>query len=223
MATILKWFLAAVGFVLITSPGPISAQERIPIGQGMPGPVVRVYNYARINPAVVQLAKKTVNEIFGTYGIQATWMDCLTGKANEHACSQPPGINEIALRLNDKDKGAKAGSLVGGRFVGLAPTGVSGMITVYYRRVEEISLGVSGGIPTLSTLKGKSIILGYVIAHEIGHLLLPEGHSSSGIMKKELTSEDWRLAVTGSLRFNPEEAVKMQHTLREEATRLASK
>jgi hypothetical protein len=223
MDTSQKWFLAAFGFVLIISTGPISAQERNLAGQAMPGPVVRVYNYAQVTPAVVQLAKKTVNEIFGNYGIQAAWVDCLTGKTNAHACSQPPGINEIALRLNDQNRGVKAGSLVGGLFIGLAPTGVSGMITVYYRRVEEISLGVAGEIPILSTLKGKSIILGYVIAHEIGHLLLPEGHSSSGIMKKELTSEDWRLAATGSLQFNPEEGVKMQRTLREETTRLASK
>ena len=53
-------------------------------------------------------------------------------------------------------------------------------------------------------------ILGCVIAHEIGHLLLGRNsHSANGIMKSPWSPEDFQLARKRSLRFTPEQAERM--------------
>jgi hypothetical protein len=50
-------------------------------------------------------------------------------------------------------------------------------------------------------------ILGHIIAHEIGHLLLPGGrHSVSGIMKARWSLNEWKLVRQGALNFAPEQS-----------------
>jgi hypothetical protein len=48
-------------------------------------------------------------------------------------------------------------------------------------------------------------VLGITMAHEIGHLLISQGHSAEGIMRAKLTEKDWQLACRGQLRFHPKE------------------
>jgi len=55
------------------------------------------------------------------------------------------------------------------------------------------------------------IILGCVIAHEIGHLLLgSNSHSGSGVMKRRWDRKQFRQAMTGILLFTPEQAKRIQ-------------
>ena len=50
------------------------------------------------------------------------------------------------------------------------------------------------------------IVLAHAMAHEIGHLLLPYGHSATGLMRAEWDRKDLRLAVHGRLNFTAEQA-----------------
>src|SRR4030095_16586544 len=55
------------------------------------------------------------------------------------------------------------------------------------------------------------LLLGYVIAHELGHLLLPaHSHSSSGLMRPDL---DMELAATRKLRFTADQVALIQERL----------
>jgi hypothetical protein len=50
-------------------------------------------------------------------------------------------------------------------------------------------------------------VLAYVMAHEMGHLLLPPGaHSPSGIMRPDWDGDDLRHIASGSLQFTPAQA-----------------
>jgi hypothetical protein len=49
-------------------------------------------------------------------------------------------------------------------------------------------------------------LLGFAIAHEMGHLLLPAGHSPSGIMRPDWNGDDLRHIASGSLQFTPAQA-----------------
>ena len=59
-------------------------------------------------------------------------------------------------------------------------------------------------------------MLGNVIAHEIGHLYLPEGHSIGGIMRERL---DLELVPQGGLGFNPAQAKSIRARLQQEEGR----
>ena len=50
------------------------------------------------------------------------------------------------------------------------------------------------------------ILLAHAMAHEIGHLLLPHGHSPTGLMQAEWDAKDLRLAVNRQLNFTNEQA-----------------
>jgi hypothetical protein len=54
-------------------------------------------------------------------------------------------------------------------------------------------------------------VLGHVMAHEIGHLLLrTQQHSSAGIMRGQWTVADLLSAAHGQLRFTPEQSERIR-------------
>jgi len=61
--------------------------------------------------------------------------------------------------------------------------------------------------PELRLKAARGIVTGHLMAHEIGHLLLPTpAHAAAGIMKAQLDSRDWGQAVRGVLRFSEKES-----------------
>jgi hypothetical protein len=60
-----------------------------------------------------------------------------------------------------------------------------------------------------------TLVLGHVIAHELGHLLLGQkGHSGAGIMSFPLDSRYLTKAARGDLGFFPSEGRRMRRLLR---------
>jgi hypothetical protein len=53
-------------------------------------------------------------------------------------------------------------------------------------------------------------VLGHVIAHEVGHLLLREGHTERGLMRAEWFQQDLELAQTGLLGFTSEQGARIR-------------
>ena len=81
------------------------------------------------------------------------------------------------------------------------------MAYVFYDRIEHIAqtyLNPSHkpGTDDMYTV----IVLAHAMAHEIGHLLLPHGHSSTGLMRAEWDAKDLRLAVNMQFNFTNEQA-----------------
>ena len=93
------------------------------------------------------------------------------------------------------------------RTMGFAPVG-GRHITVFWDRITIEA--ASAGLP-------EGLLLGYVMAHELGHLLLPAGyHSPYGIMQSRLRYDDWsRTRRVCSLFFSKEEANQMQLALKD--------
>jgi hypothetical protein len=78
--------------------------------------------------------------------------------------------------------------------VGAARSGIN-VVTVDYNRID-----------VLAARKGINVgcVLGHVIAHELGHVMLPpNAHSPTGIMQADLNLER---ATLRALFFNPEQA-----------------
>ncbi len=79
---------------------------------------------------------------------------------------------------------------------------------VFYHRVQRLS-----NDKCLSA----RVVLGHIIAHELGHLLLGEGgHSDKGIMMEDLRLRYFRQAEKGiPLTFSTEQAQRMHARLQE--------
>jgi hypothetical protein len=81
---------------------------------------------------------------------------------------------------------------------------------VFYSRVREFAaFKTSRGF-----IEAESITLGHVIAHEVGHLLIPGAqHSARGILRKRWRLSDWEQAASGRLLFQPDQVRQIQRTL----------
>jgi hypothetical protein len=67
-----------------------------------------------------------------------------------------------------------------------------------------------------------SQILGHVIAHELGHLLLPHGaHSLAGVMRPEWDRGQVKSAEAGLLTFTPDQAALIRERLQASASPIA--
>ena len=150
---------------------------------------VRIYDMAGIESGTLEGAKKVTARVFEKIGVDINWLSCTwTGAAENPACGRPVRSNEIALRILRRSKTVRrsTGHITGGLSVWATEQGGSGFISLFYDRVEEVAR-----IGKLS----RSLVLGHMTAHEIGHLLLPEvGHSRRGIMRAKWGPRDWQRA-----------------------------
>jgi hypothetical protein len=86
-----------------------------------------------------------------------------------------------------------------------ADGGMGFIAGAYHERVEQLSQRL--GCDT-------ALVLGYVIAHELGHLVLgAESHFPSGIMSYPFDRREARLASQGLLRFTPSQASRIREML----------
>lgn len=81
----------------------------------------------------------------------------------------------------------------------------TGAIYVFYDRVADMASWRRTDM---------ALLMGMVIAHEIGHLLLRHsGHSAEGLMRGVWDADDIQRAVTGMLGFSPSESEKIRARL----------
>jgi hypothetical protein len=186
----------AISFASLTLSLPLHAQS-------IPSPattiIVLVYNYVRVSPATLAAAERQVNKILGAAGAQATWVDCLEPRstvAAKELCqtgwtAQTPGLRLIT-GVN-KFKEAEYGY-----------TAIPVLATIYYEKIAQRAERDNAKFEL-------PILLGCVMAHELGHLLLgTPGHSNAGIMQPEWGQVQVQQAMTNHLLFTRQEAGRIQ-------------
>jgi Rod binding domain-containing protein len=145
-----------------------------------------------------------VDEIFDRAGMEVTWLNCSTsqGIPAEDGCNRFEGSGHLALRIM-LHSFRSHNEVFGGAF--LSSEGAGCYSDVYYDRAMKLHTDWSVGL---------SDILGNVMAHELGHLLLgSNSHSSAGIMRAHWRGEDLRSLSWGNLWFTNEQADHMREKL----------
>jgi hypothetical protein len=169
---------------------------------------VRVYNYAHVTQKVLAGAEQEATIIFRQARLEMVWLDCPLSMAEFEKypdCQQPSGRVNLALRILPRamaESEPSSNDTLGYALPGSA--GAPGRIAnVFYHRVEELARKAQG-------LEYQ--ILGNIMAHEIGHLLLGStGHSPTGIMKAKWSREELQPSSVGSLVFTPQQATLIQN------------
>jgi hypothetical protein len=162
---------------------------------------IRVNNYTHATPAMLAGAEREAGLILGKAGLQTVWLDCPAGHSTadpQDPCREPLEDTDIALRVLSQSSQNKFQDTAFGFAV------VPVLASVYYYYVAHLARSDNAEFEI-------PIILGCVIAHEIGHLLLgSNSHSVSGIMQGHWERRQIRQAVTGTLLFTPEQAKLIQ-------------
>ena len=174
---------------------------------------VKVYNYADVSPKTLLAAKRHAAKVYRKIGISTTWVDCpfrpeQAGKYPECAALNN-GPSVLNLQILSKEMIEKLGFNTKTFGFALPTRGREFAVraNVFAHRVEALAYL---GRPS------KAEILGYVMAHELGHLFLgPGSHSSSGLMGFPWGKRRLRMAAEGSLKFTRRQGERIRAQVRD--------
>ncbi len=168
---------------------------------------VLVYNYTGVSAEALARAEREAARIYSRAGIQTEWIDCPLSPAEAAyypACDVPVSPTRLALRLLSRRLAERAGLAAPQLGAALFPEdGGFGMIAqVCSSCLETLA---KGRAPRYAS------ILGHVMAHELGHLLLGvRSHSSAGLMHVPWHKGELERAAQGLLLFAAWEGEKMR-------------
>jgi hypothetical protein len=198
--------LAGICAVGQTAPaGTVKMQPSLKI-------TLHVYNWAHVDSETLNRAKQEATRIYREIGVETIWLDhSIDGPVLDAA----PGVAEISVNIVPQ---ATPGLGLLSNALGIAPgTGPHrGRLYVCYDRVEslyqkQIAAVSRGKTDWWST---RAQILGYAMAHEIGHLLGLDTHSKVGIMRAA-----WEPSDLVNLAFTSQQAavIRTEVEMRQQA------
>jgi hypothetical protein len=157
----------------------------------------RVLDHGEAETSVVRAAETIVDRDYARAGVTFTWQNCDPAlDSSTDDCVGPAGPSDVSIRIVEREPRTDnpGADVQGGCAIALKIWAASGIVYVYSDRVRRVSH--EGGIPP-------ALVLGTIMAHEIGHLLLPGGHTPRGLMRALMTRREWMLAEQGRLGFTP--------------------
>jgi hypothetical protein len=172
---------------------------------------VVVNDGADVSRLILYQGETEAGRILGAAGIQIQWMNCSgdTGVVEE-ACRVVARGDQLVLHIVPTGK-TSTDSVFGMAF--LAQDGSGKYCDVFFDRVEEAHRRYGAD---------RSQLLGTVVAHELGHLLLgSHAHSRDGIMAPVWEEESLRNMGMGHLLFTREQSSLMKMRVSNEDLRLA--
>jgi hypothetical protein len=165
---------------------------------------IRVYDYARVSPAVLERAKASASEILEQAGIPLEWVECRIRPEDplkDRACELPGTPLDLYLHILDPAMAKAAGGSGGRLGFALLVEGFDSTASVYFHRALELEKESRGS---------RAAILGAVMAHEIGHLLLDQSsHAANGIMRAQWDVQDLKRISEGRMWFTVEQASRI--------------
>ena len=167
---------------------------------------IRLYDYASTDRALLERSIKIATELFAEVGVPVTWEQCRTHPAQRKrspSCSQIADASVLQLRIHDKDQSKRMNLRAWQLGYALPSDGGFGVVAgVFLHKVRDFSR--SQGLDAAT-------MLGHVMAHELGHLLLGSNrHALRGVMRPRWTRRDLHRSQIGALRFSPNQARRMR-------------
>ena len=180
--------LALTATATLLTAGPAAAAEA-----DLPGTIVlHVEDYARLRPAHLAGAQQLASKIYAAAGIRLAW------RGPGSASLDREGLHLQVVLLSEKMTERKTSAEGTGLMVVGQATRDTGRAYVFAQRVSKVAASYDRPLAS---------VLGRVIAHEVGHLLLHRhSHSKNGIMRAHL---DVQLVSDEEARFTDREAAIM--------------
>jgi hypothetical protein len=167
-------------------PESIEAQIAAPV-------VLRVYGMGTLPPGIADRARQVVGEIYSAAGTRIEW------RSGSDTAETPGGFQVSLLFRRRSD--ADTPLLV----LGFAPATRGRLVYVLYDHVEAFAVANHLEI---------GHALGHVMAHEVGHVLLPShAHSRTGLMSGNLNFQSLRRKRQGALLFTSRQAAQIRARL----------
>jgi hypothetical protein len=134
---------------------------------------VRIYQTPRLDPSVSAAALTVARQTLASALVDVSWKPCGAGPAVA-SCDRPPA-GDLVVRIVRSTAGRNQSHLPLGDALIDSGSGTAVLATVYFDRVDRAAKAAH---------MEAAALLGYAVAHEIGHLLLASSaHSTRGLMR----------------------------------------
>ena len=161
--------------------------------------VVCVYNQAGVSDRVLRDAEAYTSSVFRQLSVNLLWADCADKDAGLNGCGN--SVLDLMLYVHIIPRALTLSQDTFG-LAFLGPDGGGRYADAFFDSIRRLQQDQSAA--TLSE------VLGHVMAHEIGHLLLGlNAHSSTGIMQARWSAAELRSMAMGRLVFNEGERNKL--------------
>ncbi|MCC6362247.1 MAG: hypothetical protein IT165_01915 [Bryobacterales bacterium] len=175
----------------------------------LPTITVHLYDLAGAPNGILDQAIDTTNHLYAGTGVELKW-DRQTasiakpGEGNSFRPSATP--SEVSVRLLPKELSdglVRSGSAKLGFVYPSVDNGYRYLATVLYDRVGRAARELYD-IPLPQ-------LLGYIMAHEVGHLLLgPNAHARGTLMACPWDTDEFRFVKRDQLRFNQKQTAQLR-------------
>ena len=171
--------------------------------------MVRLHGHTAPDRDLLERAQKRVAAILSDSGIQIVWRSCGEASPADAICNATPEANVAVIRFVAGPSTETPDSCG----VALVPRkGHGHFISLFVDCVHAAAGRLS---------VAEDVVLGGVLAHEIGHLLLgTNSHGSIGLMQAQPRPIDWQRAARGALGFTKAEARKLRESVRRRMNQL---
>jgi hypothetical protein len=176
--------------------------------EDLPVATVRVHDYAQIPTVSIARAQQLVTETYRAIGVRIEWLQTVRPAEASSVDGAPmPDPAEFVVmvlspnmtRTQDIPEETLGKAAVARRNGGR-------VAYVFFDRVHRVAAAAARNVMD---------VMGLVMAHEIGHLLLPYGHSPTGLMRPGWDIVDlYSTHNRSNFVFTPEQADMIRKTLR---------
>jgi hypothetical protein len=168
---------------------------------------IRISDHAEVPARTWLRAKAAASRVFEAVDVDVSWLDCPSRREETTACAARPGATELFAMVLPRPIPACAHVPA---IMGLAVLPESGRASHFYVFHDRVRILTAdhreldaGGV------------LGHVMAHEIGHMLLgSNSHSAGGIMAARWFAKELLRLSKGDLLFTSAEASRIREGLR---------
>jgi hypothetical protein len=158
--------------------------------------VIRLYLQTELDPRVVAGARMLVTAVLRHAGAEPTWT-IWPEVQRQILPAGPIERTDLIVRIVAVGPNMKATTC--GTAIGRLVTIFSSCVNVTAARFEVDPAAID-----------PATVYGYAIVHEVGHVLLPPGHSITGVMRAQ---PDWIRAAQHTLDFTPDEIRRIRLAL----------
>ena len=176
-----------------------------------PAVTIQIHDYWHVSSQSLTRARDIVTAKYERIGVRMEWMGVVQqrewhpGSPSRASTSHMP-IAQVTLIILTPKMAARGHVEEGALGFAAVPTEGMGRIAyAIYDRVRDTAARAA---------MNEDDLLGFVIAHEIAHLMLPRGsHADGGLMRGHWNVRDFRQTDVLALEFSPEQASEIRSTL----------
>ena len=163
---------------------------------------VAVCNLNGVSEPIVAKAKAETDLVFRSAGVTIVWRDCDTFPTPAELEREPWFIVRLRTGKPPLTAGPASLDVMGKAFV--EDHGGGTMADAYFQAIQAKSEQHNGD---------SGLLLGFVMAHELGHLLLGPGHTPEGVMQAAWGQKQMDALRQRWLRFTEEGAARVRRAL----------